>query len=137
GWHRSVTGVARRTFEAAFEDNIPFLASALSFDLLLTIIPFVAMLLATVGYLVQHQITTQQVELHELLARLLPSTAGGAPDRAFTLVESALASVVRQRVRLTAVGLPLLDRKSTRLNSSHVAISYAVFCLKKKKAHAS
>src|SRR5690625_5735193 len=26
-----------------------------------------------------------------------------------------------------------IDRKSTRLNSSHVAISYAVFCLKKKK----
>src|SRR5439155_3649477 len=30
-------------------------------------------------------------------------------------------------------GAHLLDRKSTRLNSSHVAISYAVFCLKKKK----
>src|SRR5690625_6408812 len=29
-----------------------------------------------------------------------------------------------------------LDRKSTRLNSSHVAISYAVFCLKKKKSTA-
>src|SRR5439155_25672390 len=28
-----------------------------------------------------------------------------------------------------------LDRKSTRLNSSHVAISYAVFCLKKKMPH--
>src|SRR5437870_9603957 len=28
---------------------------------------------------------------------------------------------------------PNIDRKSTRLNSSHVAISYAVFCLKKKK----
>src|SRR5699024_12273507 len=27
------------------------------------------------------------------------------------------------------------DRKSTRLNSSHVSISYAVFCLKKKKRH--
>src|SRR5439155_12985271 len=27
---------------------------------------------------------------------------------------------------------PVVDRKSTRLNSSHVAISYAVFCLKKK-----
>src|SRR5436853_1647863 len=114
GWHRSVTGVARRTFEAAFEDNIPFLASALSFDLLLTIIPFVALLLATVGYLVQHQITTQQVELHELLARLLPSAAG-VPDKAFTQVESALASVVRQRVRLTAVGLPLFLWFSARL----------------------
>src|SRR5690606_40760280 len=29
-------------------------------------------------------------------------------------------------------GLRLIDRKSTRLNSSHVKISYAVFCLKKK-----
>src|SRR5947199_4251058 len=28
-----------------------------------------------------------------------------------------------------------LDRKSTRLNSSHLGISYAVFCLKKKKRH--
>src|SRR5690625_6178708 len=28
----------------------------------------------------------------------------------------------------------IVDRKSTRLNSSHVAISYAVFCLKKKKS---
>src|SRR5690348_18151755 len=30
-------------------------------------------------------------------------------------------------------GAPGLDRKSTRLNSSHPSISYAVFCLKKKK----
>src|SRR6266496_6293989 len=30
-------------------------------------------------------------------------------------------------------GRPRRDRKSTRLNSSHVEISYAVFCLKKKK----
>src|SRR2546426_2680694 len=28
-----------------------------------------------------------------------------------------------------------IDRKSTRLNSSHLVISYAVFCLKKKKIH--
>src|SRR6266702_7375036 len=32
-----------------------------------------------------------------------------------------------------AVSPSWLDRKSTRLNSSHVAISYAVFCLKKQK----
>src|SRR5690606_39387393 len=31
-------------------------------------------------------------------------------------------------------GAPPQDRKSTRLNSSHVKISYAVFCLKKKKS---
>src|SRR5690554_1847286 len=36
-------------------------------------------------------------------------------------------------VLLAEVLAQLLDRKSTRLNSSHVRISYAVFCLKKKK----
>src|SRR5436305_5200287 len=34
------------------------------------------------------------------------------------------------------VQLPVRDRKSTRLNSSHVRISYAVFCLKKKRTQA-
>src|SRR2546430_6837078 len=33
----------------------------------------------------------------------------------------------------TTEGLTVTDRKSTRLNSSHSQISYAVFCLKKKK----
>src|SRR6266508_5297215 len=36
-------------------------------------------------------------------------------------------------VRVELPDVSLQDRKSTRLNSSHVAISYAVFCLKKKK----
>src|SRR5436309_11634380 len=36
-------------------------------------------------------------------------------------------------MRLVAEIMPAADRKSTRLNSSHVKISYAVFCLKKKK----
>src|SRR5207245_5355693 len=33
----------------------------------------------------------------------------------------------------SSVARPRIDRKSTRLNSSHGSISYAVFCLKKKK----
>src|SRR5947199_7358675 len=39
------------------------------------------------------------------------------------------------KMTLTAIGCPWAqgDRKSTRLNSSHLGISYAVFCLKKKK----
>src|SRR5690625_7032597 len=39
----------------------------------------------------------------------------------------------RPRCARIVVGSEPGDRKSTRLNSSHVAISYAVFCLKKKK----
>src|SRR5256885_16837051 len=37
------------------------------------------------------------------------------------------------RLRLHHEAAHLVDRKSTRLNSSHLVISYAVFCLKKKK----
>src|SRR5690606_41582509 len=40
--------------------------------------------------------------------------------------------VLAVAVRLS-LAFKILDRKSTRLNSSHVKISYAVFCLKKKK----
>src|SRR2546426_5756389 len=44
---------------------------------------------------------------------------------------AALIFVLAPRLAAVATGLP--DRKSTRLNSSHLVISYAVFCLKKKK----
>src|SRR5436309_16109940 len=49
----------------------------------------------------------------------------GRGDRQRTRNQSCLQS--RELLRATE------DRKSTRLNSSHVKISYAVFCLKKKK----
>src|SRR5439155_26752931 len=52
------------------------------------------------------------------LARLRGACALGAE----VVLDVARAALVRRE-----------DRKSTRLNSSHVAISYAVFCLKKKK----
>src|SRR5258707_9211373 len=42
-----------------------------------------------------------------------------------------------QHVEITSIGADFAeDRKSTRLNSSHANISYAVFCLKKKKKFA-
>src|SRR5256885_5003719 len=54
-----------------------------------------------------------------------------------TLDSAAARSHLRERLapyKLPARIVPLSeDRKSTRLNSSHLVISYAVFCLKKKK----
>src|SRR5690349_22518607 len=46
------------------------------------------------------------------------------------------AIVGGRRLRPLLTLLSCEDRKSTRLNSSHVEISYAVFCLKKKKKNA-
>src|SRR5690349_24025994 len=54
-------------------------------------------------------------------------------------VEAALVEIVASHgVRSTDEAIAFVngDRKSTRLNSSHVEISYAVFCLKKKKKKA-
>src|SRR5690348_17833832 len=42
-------------------------------------------------------------------------------------------SIMNQEERDRELGMGRRDRKSTRLNSSHPSISYAVFCLKKKK----
>src|SRR5690625_6024366 len=66
-------------------------------------------------------------------------------DLHFTAGDLVTNAYTRFSARLTghyvaSVGIPKdyrRDRKSTRLNSSHVAISYAVFCLKKKNMHYS
>src|SRR5437899_4225730 len=46
---------------------------------------------------------------------------------------SSRATKVLKRAESRIPAIPMTDRKSTRLNSSHLGISYAVFCLKKKK----
>src|SRR5215475_1841412 len=66
------------------------------------------------------------------------ASAGAAGDitvvnekLAFALAVESAAPYGVPRGAIVAVA-PVRDRKSTRLNSSHVKISYAVFCLKKK-----
>src|SRR5260221_4470309 len=54
-------------------------------------------------------------------------------------LSTIMKNLGHQRINLLKVDIEgaeyeLIDRKSTRLNSSHTVISYAVFCLKKKKA---
>ena len=114
GWHQSIRGVAKRTFEAAYEDNIPFLASALSFDVILTAIPFLIVLVGVLGSLVHYQITTQEVSLAELLQRFLPQLEGRGAE-AVHYVETVLEQVIASRGQLTLVGLPLFLYFSTRL----------------------
>src|SRR2546426_1764489 len=82
--------------------------------------------------------TPAGVDFSERIAWLSPQTGTAS---ASTNLENG-----DQQLRLSPVGAPLAfqnfvrvgnewkpDRKSTRLNSSHLVISYAVFCLKKKK----
>src|SRR5207253_10866629 len=89
-----------------------------------------------------HFTTPPTTEIYTLsLHDALPISLAGVQVRGLlgqVVVDGAAAAhaVLRPRVGDGDPGPVLdrrLDRKSTRLNSSHVAISYAVFCLKKKK----
>src|SRR5438034_9004888 len=83
-----------------------------------------------------HILRYTQPSLRDLSCR-----SGFFPSRRWTLsLSDCLPGSITQEfgVWLGEVSLfgsrthPVLDRKSTRLNSSHTVISYAVFCLKKK-----
>src|SRR3712207_7890619 len=71
--------------------------------------------------------------LAQVSVRLSPREHDALEDGDLRIAEDELlAHLLREaeaRARLAG------DRKSTRLNSSHANISYAVFCLKKKKNH--
>src|SRR5215475_4911292 len=75
--------------------------------------------------------------------RLLPYPVAGGflAGSGFLILAGAFRVLTRQSLSWNGLehlsvipALAWLDRKSTRLNSSHVKISYAVFCLKKKKS---
>src|SRR2546422_127173 len=74
---------------------------------------------------------TATTEIYTLsLHDALPIWAASVGQRRVSLVDRGAAEVAMGESVGVAVSL---DRKSTRLNSSHGYISYAVFCLKKKK----
>src|SRR3712207_8225724 len=77
-----------------------------------TLFPYTTLFRSYLATLYANQFRTYRAEL---------DTA--AIDRALAEVRSRMGELQRSRQ----------DRKSTRLNSSHANISYAVFCLKKKK----
>src|SRR3712207_8371247 len=84
------------------------------------------------------------LSLHDALPISLPARIVGRPapagrNRARGRAQAALCPRRRDRLRARRIVkspsacAARRDRKSTRLNSSHANISYAVFCLKKKK----
>src|SRR2546427_6832520 len=72
-------------------------------------------------------------ELRARLEALITETQKRKPPSRASLVREGLIDGIRPVRSLLVAIAKLPDRKSTRLNSSHSQISYAVFCLKKKK----
>lgn len=104
----------RRVWIAAYEDNVFFLASALTFDALVAALPFILLALAGLGYVV-HGDRDALSSVHALLDRFLPAHAGlGDP---LAPAERILARVTESRGQLSALGVPLFVWFSTRFYS--------------------
>src|SRR5438876_2584039 len=84
---------------------------------------------------------TATTEIYTLSLHDALPISGGCEDRDPRWAEAAMRQLTASRRQRRGPGCTLRncahraarDRKSTRLNSSHPSISYAVFCLKKKK----
>lgn len=113
GWASSPLEFARRVLRGAYEDNVAFLASALAFDALLWMLPFLLVALAVFGFVVGGG--EPEPEIRGLLVRFLPATPQDGP---FTRVTDALVGVVESRTRLSIWAAPFFVWFSLRLFGS-------------------
>jgi YihY family inner membrane protein len=103
----------RRVVTAAYEDNIFFLASALTFQALLAALPFALLALAALGYFVH----AGEEDVARLFREFVPSAGPDATDP-FRQVERFLMGVRESRGRLSVFGIPLFFWFSTGLFTS-------------------
>ena len=99
----------------AYEDNVLFLASALTFDALLAALPFVVLLLSLLGAVVQSG-GDALADILRLFHALIPTAAGA--EEPFRRSEDLLRSVVESRAEVSLVAIPFFVWFSTRMFSS-------------------
>jgi membrane protein len=114
GWYLSPLGFIRRVLQAADESNVPFLASALTFDALLAAVPFVLLLLVGLTTLLQSLSGVQEVDPNFLFHGFLPPHSGEVGDP-FTVIEGVLGGIARNRGAISLYAIPTFIWFSTRL----------------------
>ena len=113
GWTRSFGGFLRRTLQAADENNLPFLASALTFGAILALAPFVALLLVVLTTVLQ-MVGGAGVDPGTLFQAFLPPHLEGGSDP-FEAIGALLRRIDEHRGTISLVALPAFLWFSTRL----------------------
>lgn len=132
GWRFTPGWFLRRVVRAAYEDNIAFLASALTFDALLWVLPFLLLALAGFGWVLGGA-SDPAANIHLLFDQFLP--AHDAVSDPFSRVEQVLVEVVESRKQLSLAGIPLFLWFSMRLFGSVRAALNDVFDTEESRAY--
>lgn len=98
--------------------NIPFLASALTFDALLAAIPLLLLVLVALTHIAKLSPGSTAQDLHQLFERVVPAWAGPDGQGPFARVEQFLLGFTRARAAISLYALPLFLWFSTRLFAS-------------------
>lgn len=101
-----VSSFAREVVKETREDRILFLASALTFDALIASIPFIMLLLAGVGFILQ-AVGGGELDLHAMLGAAIPESGEISADP-LQRVERLISGVVNRGVSVSLVSVPLL-----------------------------
>ncbi len=102
-------------FETLDRANLPFLASALTFDAMLALIPLAILIIAGLGYVLSQTNHFGMADPSAVLASFLPEHGHVAVGDPFALVENIFSKIRGYRSRLTLIAVPAFLWFSTRL----------------------
>lgn len=117
GWYRSLGGFVRRTLEAADENRIPFLASALAFDAMLAAVPLFLLILAGLSWVIGAT-GGEPVSPTVFVERFFPPHDLRPGFDPFEAVEAFLAKLTTVARQLSVYAVPAFLWFSTRLFGS-------------------
>ncbi|HWA15579.1 MAG TPA: YihY/virulence factor BrkB family protein [Gemmatimonadales bacterium] len=110
--------VCKRIINQADRHNIPFLASALTFDALLAAIPFLLLLLVALTHAAQLVAQSEAQDLHTLFQRFLPPGSDAAGSGAFAVIANFLTRFAEKRGTVSLYAVPAFIWFATRLFGS-------------------
>lgn len=115
--------IVRRVWRQSAEDNVPFLAGGLAFNILLALLPFVLLLMAGLSFLLGSEPAEAAATVTALIERLLPNDAPSASD----LLRGIITDVLATRGTVTVYSAIGFAWFSTRLFGSLRSVLALIF----------
>ncbi len=126
---RTVKDYAIRVWENAGDDDIFFLTSAVAFNILLAVVPFLLLLLAGLGYWLNHSVLQSRADVWDFLHALLPPHVE-TPTSPYHVV---INEIVRTRKSLGVIGSVAFIYLTTRLFATLRSALASVFDVREGK----